>query len=254
VPCPGRQTLAPVAAVPWVVVVIRATMAAPLAAMMAEVMLADMVRHSRAAVVIQAMDREVLVLVGLVMDMVLTLELDTGIMGLGDLEVSLLGMVHLMETQMLLVLVTKVVLQAQIEDPGAVKLHLLMVLEVTEVIRAMVRTLLVVVMHPLVRPLELLQAMGVRATGMVDMEMDRMLVMEDMGPMVLVMMVLEILELEAHLDMVQGMAVGAEILVILKVLDLVVRSMEVLKGSQIMVVAMAVCNLGLLSERQLECH
>jgi hypothetical protein len=28
--------------------------------------------------------------------------------------------------------------------------------------------------------------------------------------------------------------------------------MEVLKGSQIMVVAMAVCNLGLLSERQLE--
>jgi hypothetical protein len=251
VPCPGRQTLAPVAAVPWVVVVIRATMAAPLAAMMAEVMLADMVRHSRAAVVIQAMDREVLVLVGLVM--VLTLELDTGIMGLGDLEVSLLGMVHLMETQMLLVLVTKVVLQAQIEDPGAVKLHLLMVLEVTEVIRAMVRTLLVVVMHPLVRPLVLLQAMGVRATGMVDMEeMDHMLVMEDMGPMVLVMMVLEILELEAHLDMVQGMAMGAATLVILKVLDLVVRSMVVLKGSQIMVVAMAVCNLGLLSERQLE--
>jgi hypothetical protein len=239
-----------VAGVPWVVVVIRATMAAPLAAMMAEVMLADMVRHSRAAVVIQAMVREVLVLVRLVMDMVLTLELDTGIMGLGDMEVSLLGMVHLTETQVLLVLVTKVVLQAQIEDPGAVKLHLLMVLEVTEVIRAMVRTLLVVVMHPLVRPLVLLQAMGVRATGMVDMEeMDHMLVMEDMGPMVLVMMVLEILELEEHLDMLQGMAVGAATLVILKVLDLVVRSMEVLKGSQIMVVAMAVCNLGLLSER-----
>jgi hypothetical protein len=193
VPCPGRRTLAPVVAVPWEVVVIRATMGAPLAAMMAEVMLADMVRHSR-AVVIQAMVREVMVLVLLVMDMVLTLDLDTEIMGLGDLVVSLLGMAHLMETQVLLVLVTKVAFQAQIEDLGAVKLHLLMALEVMVVTRAMVRTLLVVVMHPLARPLVLLRAMGVRATGMVDMEeMGHMLVMEDMGPMVCVMMVLELL-------------------------------------------------------------
>jgi hypothetical protein len=68
------------------------------------------------------------------------------------------------------------------------------------------------------------------------------------------MMVLELLEV--HLDMVRRMPVGVATLVILmlgvilhKVVDLVVRSMEVLKDSQIMVVAMVVCNPGFLSER-----
>ena len=57
--CPGRQTLAPVAGVPWEVGVIRATMdlTPTLAAMTVELMLADMGRCSRGAVAIQAMAR-----------------------------------------------------------------------------------------------------------------------------------------------------------------------------------------------------
>jgi len=123
-------------------------------------------------------------------------------------------------------------------------------------------TLLVVAMLPQVRPLVELQAMAARAMGMEDMGgMRHMLVMEDMALMERVVTVLAILLVVQYLDMVQGMGVGVATLVtqvlgmiLHKAVDLVVQSMEVLKGNQIMAVATAVCNPGLLSkERRLEC-
>ncbi|CAN6288008.1 unnamed protein product [Urochloa humidicola] len=234
-----------------------------LAAMMVEVM-AGTAKHSRAVVVILAMVLEVMVLVQLGMDTVLTLRLDMEIMGLEHMEVFLVLMVDLTETRVQLALVTKVVLQAQIEDPGPVKHHLLMALEAMAAMLAIVLgiTLLVVAMLPQVRPLVELQAMGARAMDMVDMEgMLHMLAMEDTGLMEGVVMALAILLPVEHLDMVQGMGVGVATLVIQvlgvilhKAVVLVVQSMEVPTGNQIMAVAMAVCNPGLLSkERQLEC-
>jgi branched-subunit amino acid transport protein len=73
-------------------------------------------------------------------------------------------------------------------------------------------------------------------------------------------MVLAILLPVERLDMVQGMGVGVATLVMQvlgvilhKAVDLVDQSMEVLMGNQIMAVATAVCNPGLLSkERRLE--
>jgi len=124
-------------------------------------------------------------------------------------------------------------------------------------------TLLVVAMLPQVRPLVELQAMAARAMGMEDMGgMRHMLVMEDMALMERVVTVLAILLVVQYLDMVQGMGVvGVATLVtqvlgmiLHKAVDLVVQSMEVLKGNQIMAVATAACNPGLLSkERRLEC-
>lgn len=262
--CLVRRTLAVLAGVLEEAGAIRATMAIAqtLAAMMVEVM-AGMGKHSR-VVAMLAMVRGVMVLVQLDMDMVLTLELDMEIMGLEHMAVFLLLMVDLTATRMWLALVTKVVLQAQIEDPGPVKLHLLMVLEAMVAMLAIVlgTTLLVVAMLPQVRPPVELQAMAARAMGMEDMEgMRHMLVMEDMALMERVVTVLAILLVVQYLDMVQGMGVGVATLVtqvlgmiLHKAVDLVVQSMEVLKGNQIMAVATAVCNPGLLSkERRLEC-
>jgi hypothetical protein len=113
--------------------VIRATMAITpaLVAMMVEVMVAGTGRHNRVVVVVAilATVQEAMVLGQLDMDMVLTLQLDMEIMGLEGMGVFLLLMVDIMETQVQLVLVTKVDIQAQIEDLGAVKLHLHMELE-----------------------------------------------------------------------------------------------------------------------------
>lgn len=265
--CPVRRTLvALVVGVLGEVGVIRATMAITpaLVAMMVEVMVAGMGRPSRAVVAILATVQEAMVLGQLDMDMVLTLQLDMEIMELEDMEVFLLLMVDIMETQVLLVLVTKVDLQAQIEDLGAVKLHLHMELEGTVAVLAIVlgTTLLVVAMLPVVKLLVDLQAMEARAMGMVDMEgIHRTLVMEDMGLMEDVVMVLAILLLVEHLDTVQAMEVGAPTLAIQvlgvilhKVVDLAVQLMEVLKGNQIMALAMAVCSPGLLSkDRHFEC-
>jgi hypothetical protein len=224
-----------------------------LVAMMVEVMVAGTGRHSRVVVSILAM-----VLGQLDMDMVLTLQLDMEIMGLEDMEVLLLLMVDIMETQVQLVLVTKVDPQAQIEDLGAVKLHLHMELEGMVAVLAIVlgTTLLVVAMLPLVKPLADLRAMEARVLGMVDMEViHRMVVMGDMELMEREVMVLAILLLVEHLDMVQGMEVGVPTLAIQvlgvilhKLVDLVVQSMEVLKGNQTMALAMAVCSPGLLSK------
>lgn len=261
--CLVRPTLA-AAGVLEEVGAIRATMAIvqTLVATMVEVM-AGTGKGSRVVVAILATVREVMALVQLGMDMVLTLVLDMEIMGLGHMEVSLLLMVDPMETQVRLDLVTKVVLQAQIEDPGAVKLHLLMVLEAMVAVLAIAlgTTLLVVAMLPQIRHLVELEAMGARAMGMVVMEgMHRMLVMEDTGLTEHVVMVLAILLPVERLDMVQGMGVGVATLVMQvlgvilhKAVDLVDQSMEVLMGNQIMAVATAVCNPGLLSkERRLE--
>lgn len=225
----------------------------------AEVMLADMGRCSRVVVAIQVMVREVMVVVQLDMDMdMLTLELHMEIMGLEDMEVFLLGMVGLTAIQMQLVLVTKVVLQAQIEDLGAVKLHLVSALGVMVAMQAMVlgTALLLVAMHPLVRPLVQLQAMGTRVMGMVDMEeMGRMVIMEDTGLMEGVEMVLAILLLVEHLGMVLDMEVGMATLdiqmlglILHKAEDLGVQSMVLLMANQIMAAVMVVCNLGLLSK------
>lgn len=262
--CLVRRTLAAlVVGVLVEVGVIRATMAiAPtLGAMMVEVT-AGTGNHSRVLVAILATVPEVMVLVQLGMDMVPTLDME--IMGPEDMEVFLLLIVQLTETQVRLALVTKVALLAQIEDPGLVKLHLLMALELMVAMLGIVlgTILLVVAVLPLVRPLVELQAMEARAMGMVDMEgMHHMLVMEDMGLMERVVTVLAILLLVEHLDMVQGMGLGVATLVtkvlgmiLHKAVDLVVQSMEVQKGNQIMAVATAVGNPGLLSEeRLLEC-
>lgn len=230
-----------------------------LGAMIAEVTLAGMVRRSRVVVVIPVMVLEDMVLVRLVMDMgMLTLELRMGIMGLEDLEVFLLGMVGIMAIQMRLVQVTRVVLQEQTEDHGVVKLRLVMALGVMVAMQAMLlgTTLLLEVMHPLVRPLVQAQAMGARAMDMVDMEeMHRMVIMVDMGVMEEGEMVLAIQLLAVDLGMVLAMEAGMAVLVIQmlglilhKVEGLGLQSMECLKANQIMAVVMVVCNLGLLSK------
>jgi len=186
-----------------------------LAAMMAEVMLADMGRCSRAAVVMQVMVLEVMVVLQLDMDMdMLTLEVHMETMGLQDMEVFLLGMVRLTAIQVQLLLVTRVALQVLIEDPGAVRLHLVMALGVMLAMQAMVHgmALLLVAMHRLVRHLVVLQVMGTRGMGMVDMEeMRHMVIMEDMVLMEFGGIVLAILLLEEHLGMVLDMEVGMAI-------------------------------------------
>jgi hypothetical protein len=234
--------------------------------MMVEVMVAGTGRHNRVVVVVAilATVQEAMVLGQLDMDMVLTLQLDMEIMGLEGMGVFLLLMVDIMETQVQLVLVTKVDIQAQIEDLGAVKLHLHMELEGMVAVLGIVlgTTLLVVAMLWIVKPLVDLQAMEARAMGMVDMEgIHHTLVTEDMGLMEHVLIVLAILLLVDHLDTMQAMEVVVPTLaiqvlgvILRKVVDLAVRSMEVLKDSQLMALAMAVCSPGLLSkERHFEC-
>lgn len=98
--------------------------------------------------------------------------------------------------------------------------------------------------------------MEARAMGMVDMEgIHHTLVTEDMGLMEHVLIVLAILLLVDHLDTMQAMEVVVPTLAIQvlgvilhKLVDLVVQSMEVLKGNQTMALAMAVCSPGLLSK------
>lgn len=144
-----------------------------LAAMMAEAMLADMGRRSKAVVATQVMVLELMAVLQLDMDMgTPILELHMEIMGLQGMEVFLLRMLGLMAIQVPLLLVTRVALQVLIEDPGAVKLHLVMALGVMLEMQAMVDgiALLLVGMHPLVRHLVQLQVMETRAMVMVDME------------------------------------------------------------------------------------
>jgi hypothetical protein len=247
---------------PWEVgVFIVTTVITPtLAAMMAEVMLADMLRRSRAAVAIRAMVLEVMVPLQLDMDMdMLILQRHMETMGLQDMEPFLLRILGLMVLQVLLLLVTREALQALIEDPGAVKLHLVMALGAMLPMQAMVLgiALLLVEMHPLARHLVQLQVMETRAMGMVDMEgMHHMVIMEDMVLMGDGEMVLAILLLVQRLGMVLDMEVRMATLVIQmlglilhKAEDLVVQSMELLKANQIMAAVMVVCNLGLLSKR-----
>lgn len=260
--CLGRQTLALVAAgVLWEVGVFIVIMALTpmLAAMMAELMLADMGRRSRAVVAIRVMVLEVMVVLQLDMDMdMLTLHLHMEIMVLQDMEVFLLGMLGLMVIQVLLPLVTRGGPQVLIEGPGVVKLHLVMALEVMLAMQAMVHgtALLLVAMHPVVRHLVQLQVMETRAMDMVDMEgMHLMVIREDMVLMEGGEMVLAILLLVEHLGMVLDMEVGMATLdiqmhglILHRVEDLVVQSMELLKVNQIMAVVMVVCNLELHSK------
>lgn len=262
--CLERRILAlAAAAVPWEVGVFIVTMdpTPMLAAMMAEAMLADMGRRSKAVVATQVMVLELMAVLQLGMDMgTPILELHMEIMGLQGMEVFLLRMLGLMAIQVLLHLVTRVALQALIEDPGAVKLHLVMALGVMLAMQAMVHgiALLLVGMHPLVRHLVQLQVMETRAMVMVDMEeMHHMVIMEGMVLMVAGEMVLEILLLVQPLGMVLlDMEVGMETLdiqmrglILHKAGDLVVQSMELLRANQIMAVVMVVCSLGLLSRR-----
>lgn len=232
-----------------------------LAAMMAEVMLADMLRRSRAVVAIRAMVLEVMVLLQLDMDMdMLILEQHMEIMGLQDMEEFLLRMLlGLMAIQVLLLLLTREDLQALIEDPGAARLHLVMALGAMLAMQAMVHgiALLLVEMHPLVRHLVQLQVMETRAMVMVDTEgMHHMVILEDMVLMGDGEMVLGILLLQQRLGMVLDMEVRMATLdiqmrglILHKEEDLVVQSMELLKANQIMAAVMVVCNLGLLSKR-----
>lgn len=261
--CRERQTLAlGVVAVPWEVGVFIVTMVLTLtlAAMMAEVMLADMDRRSRAVEAIRVMVLEVMVVLQLDMDMdMLILERHMEIMGLQVMEAFLLRMLGLTAIQLLLLLVTRVALQALIEDPGAVKLHLVMALGAMLAVQAMVHgiALLLVEMHPLVRHLVQLQVMETRAMVMVGTEgMHHMVIMEAMvlmgeGEMVLVILLL-VQRLGMVLDMEVGMAtldIQMRGLILHKVEDLAVQSMELLKANQIMAAVMVVCNLGLLSKR-----
>jgi len=231
-----------------------------LAAMMAEVMLADMDRRSRAVAAIWVMVLEVMVVLQLDMDTdMLILERHLEIMGLQDMEVFLLHLLELTAIQLLLLLVTRVALQALIEDPGAVKLHLVMALGAMLAVQAMVHgiALLLVEMHPLVRHLVQLQVMETRAMVMVDtVGMHHMVIMEDTVLMGDGEMVLAILLLVQRLDMVLDMEVGMATLdiqmrglILHKAEDLAVQSMELLKANQIMAVVMVVCSLGLLSKR-----
>lgn len=262
--CLERRILALVAAaVPWEVGVFIVTMdlTPMLAAMMAEVMLADMGRRSKAVVATQVMVLELMAVLQLDMDMgTPILELHMEIMGLQGMEVFLLRMLGLMAIQVPLLLVTRVALQVVIEDPGAVKLHLVMALGVMLEMQAMVDgiALLLVGMHPLVRHLVQLQVMETRAMVMVDMEeMHHMVIMEGMVLMEGGEMVLEILLLVQRLGMVLlDMEVGLETLdiqmrglILHKAEDLVVQSMELLRANQIMAAVMVVCSLGLLSRR-----
>lgn len=229
--------------------------------MMAEVMLADMLRRSRAVVAIRAMVLEVMVLLQLDMDMdMLILEQHMEIMGLQDMEEFLLRMLlGLMAIQVLLLLLTREDLQALIEDPGAARLHLVMALGAMLAMQAMVHgiALLLVEMHPLVRHLVQLQVMETRAMVMVDTEgMHHMVILEDMVLMGDGEMVLGILLLQQRLGMVLDMEVRMATLdtqmhgmILHKAEDLVVQSMELLKANQIMAAVMVVCNLGLLSKR-----
>lgn len=228
---------------------------------MAEVMLADMLRRSRAVVAIRAMVLEVMVLLQLDMDMdMLILEQHMEIMGLQDMEEFLLRMLlGLMAIQVLLLLLTREDLQALIEDPGAARLHLVMALGAMLAMQAMVHgiALLLVEMHPLVRHLVQLQVMETRAMVMVDTEgMHHMVILEDMVLMGDGEMVLGILLLQQRLGMVLDMEVRMATLdtqmhgmILHKAEDLVVQSMELLKANQIMAAVMVVCNLGLLSKR-----
>lgn len=229
--------------------------------MMAEVMLADMLRRSRAVVAIRAMVLEVMVLLQLDMDMdMLILEQHMETMGLQGMEEFLLRMLlGLMAIQLLLLLVTREDLQAPIEDPGAARLHLVMALGAMLAMQAMVHgiALLLVEMHPLVRHLVQLQVMETRAMVMVDTEgMHHMVILEDMVLMGDGEMVLGILLLQQRLGMVLDMEVRMATLdtqmhgmILHKAEDLVVQSMELLKANQITAAAMVVCNLGLLSKR-----
>jgi len=260
--CLERRILAlAVVAVPWEVGVFILTMdlTPMLAAMMAEVMPADMGRSSRALAATQVMVLEVMAVLQLDMDMgTPILEPHMEIMGLQGMEVFLLRMLGLMAIQVLLLLVTRVALQALTEDPGAVKLHLVMALGVMLEMQVMVHgtALLLLGVHPLVRHLVQLQDMETRAMVMVDMEeMHHMVIMEGMVLMGGEEMVLEILLLVQLLGMVLDMEVGMETLdiqmlglILHKAEDLAVQSMELLKANQIMAAVMVVC-LGLLSKR-----
>lgn len=232
-----------------------------LAATMAEVMLAGMLRRSRAVVAIQAMVLEVMVLLQLDMDMdLLILEPRMETMGLQDMEAFLLRMLVLMAIQVLLLLLTREAPQGLTEDPGAVKLRLVMALGAMLAMQGMVHgiLLLLVEMHPLVRHLVQLQVMETRAMVMVDTEgMHHMVIMEDMVLMGHGEMVLPILLLVQHLGMVLDMEVPMATLdtqmrglILHRAEDLALQSMELLKANQIMAAVMVVCSLGLLSKRE----
>jgi hypothetical protein len=229
---------------------------------MAEVMLAGMLRRSRAVVAIRAMVLEVMVLLQLDMDMdLLILEPRMETMGLQDMEAFLLRMLVLMAIQVLLLLLTREAPQGLTEDPGAVKPRLVMALGAMLAMQGMVHgiLLLLVEMHPLVRHLVELQVMETRAMVMVDTEgMHRMVIMEDMvlmghGEMVLPILLLLLQHLGMVLDMEVRMAtldIQMRGLILHRAEDLALQSMELLKANQIMAAVMVVCSLGLLSKRE----